>query len=109
MVDGTQVQHRQGFDRSARQGFHHSALFYGDEDEFLEGAVPFVRDAVAAEEPVLVVLGADRIGPLRSALNGEGEGVRFADMGEVGRNPARIIPAWREFVDENKQDQCARL
>ena len=26
-------------------------------------------------------------------------GVTFADMAEVGVNPARIIPAWREFVD----------
>jgi anti-sigma regulatory factor (Ser/Thr protein kinase) len=109
MVDGTQVQHRQGwteaqhrqgFDHSAQQGFHHSALFYRDEDEFLAATVPFVRDAVAAEEPVLAVLDADGIRLLQGALNGEAESVRFADMGEVGRNPARIIPAWREFVDE---------
>jgi len=26
--------------------------------------------------------------------------VRFADMGVVGANPARIIPAWHDFVDE---------
>jgi anti-sigma regulatory factor (Ser/Thr protein kinase) len=24
--------------------------------------------------------------------------VRFADMGELGRNPARIIPAWQDFL-----------
>src|SRR2546421_585138 len=26
--------------------------------------------------------------------------VEFADMAKVGRNPARIIPVWRQFVSE---------
>ena len=34
-------------------------------------------------------------------LGGEGEAVQFVDMPALGRNPARIIPAWRDFVDEH--------
>ena len=60
--------------------------------------LPFVRDAVAAGEPVLVIVGEDRIRLLRSALGGAAERVMFTDMGDLGRNPARIIPEWREFV-----------
>ena len=26
--------------------------------------------------------------------------MQFVDMAEIGHNPARIIPAWRDFVDE---------
>jgi DcmR-like sensory protein len=45
-----------------------------------------------------VVVSAAKIGLLRSALGGAADRVAFADMAEVGANPARIIPAWRDFV-----------
>jgi anti-sigma regulatory factor (Ser/Thr protein kinase) len=80
--------------------FSHEALFYGGADGFLEGTVPFVREGLAADEPVLVAVPTDKVELLHGALNGESAGVLFADMTELGRNPARIIPAWRDFVDE---------
>jgi anti-sigma regulatory factor (Ser/Thr protein kinase) len=79
--------------------FHHEALLYAGEDEFLTGTVPFVRAGVAGEEPVLAVLGPRQTAWLRSALGEEAERVAFADMAAVGDNPARIIPAWQDFVD----------
>ena len=36
-----------------------------------------------------------------SALGDAARGVQFADMHQIGRNPARNIPAWRDFVDRN--------
>jgi anti-sigma regulatory factor (Ser/Thr protein kinase) len=80
--------------------FTHEAFMYAGQDEFLAGTLTFVRGAVEAEEPILVVVSAAKIGALRSHLNGENDGVLFADMDEVGLNPARIIPAWRDFVSE---------
>ena len=80
------------------EAFRHEALFYADEDDFLAGTVPFVRDGVAAGEPVLVAVTAARKRALERALNENAEGVLFADMEELGRNPACIIPAWRDFV-----------
>ena len=56
---------------------------------------PFLHDAVEAGQPALVVVSAARIAMLQSALGGSDEHVFFADMASVGRNPARIIPAWR--------------
>ena len=83
------------------QSFQHEALLYAGEEGFLAGTVPFIRSAVAAGEPILVVVGARKIARLREALDPDAESVRFADMAAVGENPARIIPAWAEFVREH--------
>jgi anti-sigma regulatory factor (Ser/Thr protein kinase) len=78
--------------------FRHEALLYTGDVEYLTGVLPFIRGGVDAGEPVLVVVSAARIGLLRSALGRWADRVAFADMAEVGANPARIIPAWRDFV-----------
>lgn len=67
----------------------------------MEGTLAFVREAVAAHEPILVVVEQQKVEELRSALNGAASEVLFADMAEVGDNPARIIPAWQEFVERH--------
>ena len=79
--------------------FHHEAFLYTGEDRFLAGVLPFIRDGVAAGEPILVAVGEARLRLLDSTLGADAERVRFVDMGEVGRNPARIIPVWRDFLD----------
>ena len=80
--------------------FRHEALFYAGPDEFVQRTVPFIREGLEADEPVLVVVNAEKIEMLRSELGGRADGVQFADMAEIGQNPARIIAAWRDFVDE---------
>src|SRR4051812_14044000 len=80
-------------------GFRHQALLYEGEDGFLDGTLPFVRDGIDAGEPVFVVVAAAKLQALQERLGPTPPTVRFADMSEVGRNPACIIPAWREFVD----------
>lgn len=82
------------------EGYRHEALLYEGGDEFLGGALEFIMDAVAAEEPVLVVVDAGKIDALRGELQGHEDSVQFADMADVGANPARIIPAWQDFLDE---------
>src|SRR4051812_16458022 len=80
--------------------FRHEAMLYDGPDTFLAGATPFIRDAVAANEPIMVAVGAEKIDLLRSHLGEDAAGVVFADMAEAGANPARIIPAWQDFVDQ---------
>jgi MEDS: MEthanogen/methylotroph, DcmR Sensory domain len=84
-----------------RGSFVHEALLYAGRDEFVASALSFIREGLEADEPTLVVVDAAKIRTLRSQLNGDGERVLFADMADVGTNPARIIPAWRDFVDEH--------
>lgn len=83
------------------QTFRHEALLYAGDRGFIDRTAPFIRDAVAADEPILVVVSARKIEMLRSELGRAAAEVVFADMAEVGRNPARIIPAWCEFLVEN--------
>jgi anti-sigma regulatory factor (Ser/Thr protein kinase) len=87
-----------------RQGFRHEALVYAGEEEFLAGTVPFIRDAVAADEPILVAVSKAKGSLLRSCLGNAAAEVSFVDMAAVGRNPARIFPVWLEFVRHNCLD-----
>ena len=79
--------------------FRHEALLYSGAANFVARCVPFIRGGLEAGEPVLVVESGERIAMLRDALGADALGVEFADMADVGANPARIIPAWRDFVD----------
>jgi anti-sigma regulatory factor (Ser/Thr protein kinase) len=79
--------------------FRHEVMLYDSSDTFVDGAEPFIRDAVAAGAPIMVAIGAEKIDLLRSRIGEDAEQVVFADMGELGANPARIIPAWQDFVD----------
>jgi anti-sigma regulatory factor (Ser/Thr protein kinase) len=81
-------------------GFSHEAFFYVDEGEFLAGTVPFVEAGLEAGESILIVLPGATGELLRGELSG-GERIHFAAMEELGRNPARLIPAWRDFLEEN--------
>jgi len=79
--------------------FYHESFFHAGDEEFLSGAVPFVEQGLAAEETILVAVSAHRIALLREALGGSARAVSFVDMRELGSNPARLIPAWHEFLD----------
>jgi anti-sigma regulatory factor (Ser/Thr protein kinase) len=78
--------------------FRHEAWFYAGVAEFLSAAVPFVRDGVEAGEAVMVATSAAKIEALRAELGADADAVTFADLAVLGRNPARIIEAWHEFI-----------
>src|SRR5690349_3007999 len=79
--------------------FHHAAVFYRGLDDMVDRIAPFIAEGVARGEPVLVAELPDRVEALTEALGEQSSQVTFLDMAAVGANPARIIPAWREFVD----------
>jgi len=83
----------------AHRGYRHEALIYRGLQGFLDAVVPFVRDGVDRGQPVLVAVIEPRMQALRLALGADAERVNFVDMAVLGKNPARIIPAWREFVE----------
>jgi len=78
--------------------YRHEALFYSGRAAFVEATIPFLTEAITEQEPTLVVVSAAKIADLRQALGAEADRVVFADMAEVGTNPARIIPAWESFL-----------
>lgn len=81
--------------------FQHEALMYEGETGFMDGAVPFLREAIAADAPALVAVSARKIALLTAALGSDAEQVHFVDMAELGVNPGRIIPAWRDFAADH--------
>ena len=89
-------------------GFRHQALFYVDDAGFLDGTLPFIREGLAAEEPILVAVNQAKIARIKRRLEGADDRVRFLDMGAFGRNPARIIPVWRDFVAEHARSPAMR-
>jgi anti-anti-sigma factor len=86
------------FPATAPSGFRHDAVFYGGERCFLPTLMPFVSAALERDEPLLVALVPAREDALRGELGDASRRVEFVDMQSAGRNPARIIPVWRDFV-----------
>ncbi|MEA3076773.1 MAG: hypothetical protein QOF60_1681 [Actinomycetota bacterium] len=80
--------------------FAHTAFFYGSEAAYVAGAAAFLAEGARGGEPMLVAVNTRKIGLLRDALGDDAAMVKFVDMAELGANPARIIPAWREFADK---------
>ncbi len=91
--------HPAGSPRAVHQSYRHEAFLYRGLAEFVAGTVDFVRDGVALGQPVMVAVVPERLDALRAALGADAAGVEWVDMAQVGANPARIIPAWRAFVD----------
>ncbi|MFI6830394.1 anti-sigma factor RsbA family regulatory protein [Kribbella sp. NPDC050241] len=85
----------------AHAGFRHDAFVYTCGEEFVLSAAPYVRDGLAAGEKVVVALPPERIAELRQALGEAADQVRFIDMTVAGHNPARIIPFWRDILDQH--------
>jgi hypothetical protein len=85
----------------AHESYRHECVLYAGLENFLATTVPFIRDGLAREEPVMVAVAEPRLQALRSALGPDADAVDFADMADLGGNPARIIPAWREFTDRH--------
>ena len=85
--------------RRPGRDFEHEALLYAGDEEFLAGTVPFIGAGIEAGEAILVAVDRAKIELLRSALRRDARAVRFTDIREIGGNPARIIPVWRQFVD----------
>lgn len=86
-------------DNTVDARFRHLAVFYEADQDYLDQVGRFIRDGLAAREPVLVAVPAARLRMLRWALNGAVDAVTFTDMEQLGRNPSRIIPAIRRFTD----------
>ena len=79
-------------------GLRHAALFYAGLNEFAKLTASFVRQGLDAGEGVIVLATGDKVGALKEELGNSAQEVVFGDMQEIGRNPARIIPVWQDFI-----------
>src|SRR5258705_12551089 len=72
--------------------FVHEALLYHDTASYLDGAMQFVYEGVAADEPIMVAAPPANVALLQERLGAFTDGGPFHDMTTAGRNPGRIIP-----------------
>jgi anti-sigma regulatory factor (Ser/Thr protein kinase) len=77
----------------------HEAVLYADDQEYADLLVQFLRAGLEAGEPAFVAVPEPHFRVLQEELDGAADRVRFADMTRLGRNPGRIIPAIRDFLE----------
>jgi anti-sigma regulatory factor (Ser/Thr protein kinase) len=76
----------------------HYAFFYKNWDQYADVVCSCIAKGLTAGEPAAVAIPGDRLDLVRDALGEAGNAVSFADMADLGRNPARIIPAILRFA-----------
>jgi anti-sigma regulatory factor (Ser/Thr protein kinase) len=88
-----------------RGGLKHVAFFYRDQVSCRAEILRFARAGLALGEPTLIALPGGEAGRIAGQLTGQPGELTCIDMMELGRNPARIIPALRAFVDKHAGQQ----
>lgn len=78
--------------------FNHVGFFYQTAREYAQTVAGFLRAGLAGGEPGFAAVPPARGTAIRDALGTDARHVEFADMTQVGRNPARIIPMLQAFV-----------
>ncbi|MEO5723834.1 MAG: MEDS domain-containing protein, partial [Ilumatobacteraceae bacterium] len=76
-------------------GFLHETALYGDDDEFLAIVTPFIRDGVAASEPILVALSEHNTNLVRQQFGGI-DGVTYTSDNNRYKIPATTIRAYQD-------------
>ena len=79
----------------------HAALLYRSQHEYADRIAAFVQAGLDRGEPALIALPRGRAAAIGASLDGAPGELAFANMTELGRNPARIIPEVHSFTDKH--------
>lgn len=82
---------------STAETFRHWACVYDGDQQFLDTAVPFLAEGLAAGEPVLAVTTPANLELLNSALGERGGDMDYAESAFFGRRPAQRIAAFHRY------------
>jgi len=78
-------------------GFLHQGCIYGSDAEFLSTAVPFVRDGLRRDEPVLVTTTSANLELLQDALGTQAGDIDYAESAYFGRRPPQLATAFQRY------------
>jgi hypothetical protein len=81
--------------------FRHLALLYHGRGEYVAVLVGFIQASLAREDAVFVAVPESKAQLLRQELGEDSARLFMVDMAELGRNPARIIPAVMTYASQN--------
>jgi anti-sigma regulatory factor (Ser/Thr protein kinase) len=87
--------------------FRHLALFYRGRGEYLTTLGDFIRTSRARGHAVFAAVPGGQTEHLRRELGDHSMQVALADMAELGRNPARIIPEVLAFAKNHPGQHVA--
>lgn len=79
----------------------HVGFFYVAHDEYARTVTGFLRTGLAEGEALFVAVPAARLSLVKEALGRDVAHVEWADMTQMGRNPAWIIPRIRAFIERH--------
>ena len=83
---------------TASRSSEHMATLYRDAAEYLAHIRAFALTDGTDSAPLFVAVAGQAQGPLRQLLSGRRGPVAIHDIADLGRNPARIIPAALSFA-----------
>lgn len=83
----------------AQQSYRHEAFLWRSRSDYVSVLVPFIRDGIEAGEAVMIALLPEHVAWIAAELGPLPAQVQLVDMAELGHNPARIMPAWLQFLD----------
>jgi anti-sigma regulatory factor (Ser/Thr protein kinase) len=82
--------------------FRHLALFYRGRGEYLAALCAFIQAGRARGDAVFVAVPERKAQLVRQELGEDSARVTVVDMAELGRNPARIIPAVLAYAGQHR-------
>lgn len=85
----------------ARQSYRHEALFWHSRSDYVASLVPFVLEGLDGGEAVVVGATPEHARWIRVELGPRAAEVQFVDLSQLVHNPARIIPALQELLEDS--------
>ncbi|MCL3998928.1 sensor histidine kinase [Streptomyces lavenduligriseus] len=86
-----------------KAGYRHELYPYSGRDEFLQGTLGFIREALDEGEAVVVAVPQGKASLLRAEIPEDGA-VRYVDTTDVAHHPGRLIGAWQEWIKEHASE-----
>ena len=80
--------------------FRHLALLYQGRSEYVSVLTGFIQASLARDDAVFVAVPEGKAQLLRQELGEDSARLVMVDMAELGRNPARIIPAVMTYASQ---------
>jgi DNA-binding NarL/FixJ family response regulator len=87
----------------------HEALVYATVEEFLAATVPFIREGLESEEPLLVVAKETNLNALQEALDTDAGRVDLVDSIEWYRNPQQTLEAYDRYARTRLEEDARRV
>ena len=87
-------------DRSHGGGCRHEALVYSSAEELVAGALPFMRQALASGEQLLVILRDEGRTILEQALGEDSARTEFRDANAWYRSPEHALEQYTRYLDD---------